>query len=141
MCRGQREKLKEDAIQCCGEKNCEKKFLDAIPYAPPAKYKTVTYKVARSMSTGVVAGSGSQACDFKVLYNTYTERVVDTCQVKTKREEMCASGGISCSSGSGYCQNVDTQYLSCHYEPAWCKEWKPYVRNGVMSFTCYDYGE
>ena len=141
MWRCQREKLKEDAIQCCGKKQCEKIFLDAIPYAPPPTYKTVTYKVARRMSTGVIAGSGSQACDFKVGYDTYTSRVVSTCQVITEYKEMCASGGISCSSGSGYCRDVDTQRLSCHYEPAWCKEWRSSVRNGVMSFECYDYGE
>ena len=40
MWRCQREKLKEDAIQCCGKKDCEKKFLDSVPPVPPAHWET-----------------------------------------------------------------------------------------------------
>ena len=132
-----------DAIQCCGVKDCEKKFLDSVPYAPPPTYKTVTYTTVTGRVWDGVYASSAAGCRFADKTTTYTERVVDTCQIKSKKKEFCASFWSGCNtiSGDKPCTYTNTQYLSCHYEPAWCKEWRSSVRNGVMSFECYDYGE
>lgn len=54
MWRCQREKLKEDAIQCCGKKDCEKKFLDSVPPVPPKK--TVTIQSAERVIESYIPG-------------------------------------------------------------------------------------
>ena len=126
MCRGQREKLKEDAIQCCGEKDCEKKFLDSVPYAPPPTYKTISYDDCY-IAGGVGAESTSSGhCLYYKECKTRTMTVVHTCNVKSGYQRMCGPApGPNCNpAGGAPCEKIWTQWIECYYEPAWCKNWK-----------------
>ncbi len=135
-----------DAIQCCGKKDCEKKFLDSVPYAPPPTYKTISYDDCYIAGGSSAASTSSGHCSYYKTCKTRTKTVVHTCNVKSGYQRMCGSApGPNCNGAGGApCEKIWTQWIECYYEPAWCKNWKktekPIWVDGILfyntSFEC-----
>ena len=123
MWRCQREKLKEDAIQCCGKKDCEKKFLDSVPPIPPKK--TVTIQSAERVIESYIPGYRPQ-CMYKNHVVTETREVLGICEVKKVSKKICAPNVTCVSMDDGrQCDNVIVDELYCNeHDGRLCKKWK-----------------
>ena len=146
MSRCQRENLKEDAIQCCGEKQCEKEFLDSVPPVPPAHWET--YDTVKA--GGYIESSSNPRCiNEPKLGKKETKFVPGICHTELTNE-LCAdrsycdsfhglSGGTT---GSACIRKNNLRKLVCdEHHGGLCLEWYPTNTpisryESVVSYKC-----
>lgn len=147
MWRCQRENLKEDAIQCCGKKDCEKKFLDSVPPVPPAHWETYDTVIA----DGYMSSSSNPYCvNTPKKGKKETKFVPGICHTELTYE-LCAdhgycdqfgdllSGGIT---GSKCIRGHNLRKLVCdNHHGGLCLQWSPVETpisryESVVSYKC-----